>query len=65
MQQALSEKVIDFEKSLNLEVKVKLTHKEILDLNQKLMSATHDLNDKRREYLTEVENIKSCLKNDE
>jgi hypothetical protein len=65
MQQALSEKVIDFEKSLNLEVKVKLANKEILDLNQKLVCATHDLNDKRREYLTEVENINSCLKNDE
>lgn len=40
---ALNSKNIDYEKSLMLEVKVKIAHKDILDLNQKLVSAAHDL----------------------
>ena len=40
---ALKSKNIDYEKSLMLEVKVKIAHKDILDLNQKLVSAAHDL----------------------
>jgi hypothetical protein len=40
---ALNSKNIDYEKSLMLEVKVKIAHKDILDLNHKLVSAAHDL----------------------
>ena len=40
---ALNSKNVDYEKSLMLEVKVKIAHKDILDLNQKLVSAAHDL----------------------
>ena len=65
LQTALSEKIIDYEKSLSLEVKVKLAHKDILDLSQKLKCSSHDLAEKRREYLAEVEIINQTLKNDE
>ena len=58
---ALISKNIDYEKSLMLEVKVKLAHKEILDLNQKLVCAGHDLQDKRIEYLSEAEKINATL----
>jgi hypothetical protein len=44
-----------------LEVKVKLAQKDILDLNQKLVCAAHDLQDKRREYLKEAEKIIAIL----
>jgi hypothetical protein len=58
---ALTSKNIDYERSLMLEVKVKLAHKEILDLNQKLVCTAHDLQDKRREYLSEAEIINATL----
>ena len=48
-----------------LEVKVKLAKKDILDLNQKLASAAHDLLDKRREYLCEADKINATLIQDE
>ena len=62
---ALNSKNIDYEKSLMLEVKVKIAHKEILDLNQKLVSAAHDLYDKRNEYLCEADKINATLIQDE
>ena len=58
---AFTSKIIDYEKSLMLEVKVKLALKDILDLNQKLVCAAHDLQDKRREYLQEADKIISTL----
>ncbi len=58
---AFTSKSIDYEKSLMLEVKVKLAQKDILDLNQKLVCAAHDLQDKRREYLKEAEKIIAIL----
>jgi hypothetical protein len=38
--QSTTEKIIDFEKTLNIEVKLKLAHKELLDVIPKITDAT-------------------------
>ena len=62
MNTALNERNIDYEKSLMAEVKVKVAHKDILDINQKLASALHDMIDVRKEYIILAKNIVIGLK---
>jgi hypothetical protein len=50
--------MIDFEKTLNIEVKLKLAHRDLLDIIPKITDATFTYNEIKQSYIKNANEIK-------
>jgi hypothetical protein len=59
--QSTTEKIIDFEKTLNIEVKLKLAHKDLLDVIPKITDATLTFQEIKHSYISTMTSIRQEL----
>ena len=56
--QSTTDKIIDFEKTLNIEVKLKLAHRDLLDIIPKITDATFTYKEIKQSYIKNANEIK-------
>ncbi len=53
-----TDKIIDFEKTLNIEVKLKLAHRDLLDIIPKITDATITFHEIKQTYVKSINEMK-------